>query len=126
MVTNLIDFLVASKRITEFLNQDECGGLKSVSDHVGDDVALGYISIKEASFQWKNHTKGRTQDDTEKQNKREEQTKNAEQEPTKVEDGDDDEDEDKKMGFKLSRFFMKCQSIQTITISVETQSLNIF
>ena len=43
-----------------------------------DDVALGYISIKEASFQWKNHTKVAHRM-IRKNKTNEEQTKNAEQ-----------------------------------------------
>ena len=59
MITNLIDFFVASKRITTFLNQKEVGGLKAVRgegvvnrNENGNTNTNVHVTITNGTFQW--------------------------------------------------------------------------
>ncbi len=58
MITNLINFLVAAKRITVFLNQRECGGLRSVQvpasgEGGGPAAGAARLRVTGGHFQWR-------------------------------------------------------------------------
>jgi ATP-binding cassette, subfamily C (CFTR/MRP), member 1 len=114
MVTNLIDFFVASKRITTFLNQRECGGLKSVTDHVGDDVAPGVISVKGASFQWRNRVDKNNTKSQAKQEQDESKREDAEQEQQRENTAGDKKQNTS--GFKLFDVTVQCNTGELIMV----------
>jgi ABC-type multidrug transport system fused ATPase/permease subunit len=69
MITNLIDFFVASKRITEFLHQKEVGGLRSVRATTGETTGEVRVTMKNSAFGWHHGVSEEKEEKEEKEGK---------------------------------------------------------
>ena len=69
MITNLIDFFVASKRITEFLHQKEVGGLRSVRATTGEATGEVRVTMKNSAFGWHHGVSEEKEEKEEKEGK---------------------------------------------------------
>ena len=131
MITNLIDFFVASKRITTFLNQKEVGGLISVRSGGGEGGGEGgapHVTMTNATFRWHHNSAAvkkeedledqEDQEDQETKKERKEETEiTAEQEEKDNQDEKRDKEESKEReAFHLDNVNLNCKSGELVMI----------